>query len=293
MNEKTLVRVSLFLKKVRLIKFGRYIFRIYTNHSTKIIEKKQIIEIRKFGRYAEVKIGNYKLILDRQALHDFQMLKILESGGIYEPEVSSYITKNLQIGENFIDIGANNGYYSILAADLVGPNGKVISVEPNPKAFQRLLHNIKINNPSNIIPLNVALSDHEGFATLYSNNDSDDGSASLAKGFQIRPLMQVELKRFDQLFKDENINMIKMDVEGAEIVIIRGGLEDYIRSHKDIKIIMEWNPSYRTKNDFNYLSSLFHINLLLPDKELGFKIKEITEFKELFMLCNLLLEAKN
>jgi len=292
MNEKIIYRVKLFLIEIRLFKYVRYIYMKYLKHKEKIMKNKQIIEIQKFGKYAEVKIGRYKFVLDRSELHDFMMLKTFESGRIPEPDVSSYIMKNLKLGETFMDIGANNGYYTISAADLVGPKGKVISLEPNQKAFQRLLQNIEINNLKNIIPLNIALSDKDGKATLYLNNGSEDGLASLIKSEQSKSFMEVELKRFDDLFKDEKINIIKMDVEGSEINVIRGA-ENYIKSHKGIKIIMEWNTSYRTNNDFNYLSSLFHINLLLSDKELGFKIIEIKEFKQLTGPCNLLLEPKN
>ena len=290
MNEEIKYRFILFLIKIRLFKYVRYIYIKYLKYKIKIMKKKQIIEIQKFGKYAEFKIGHYKFVFDRSELHDFEMLKIFESGRIYEPEVSSYIMKNLKLGETFMDIGANNGYYTILAADLVGPKGKVISIEPNPNAFQRLLHNIEINNLKNVIPLNIALSDKDGKATLYLNNDSEDGLASLIKGEQFESFFEVELKRFDHLFEDEKINIIKMDVEGSEINVIRGA-ENYIKSHKGIKIIMEWNFSYRTNNDFNYLSRLFHINLLLPDKELGFKIIEIKENK--LLPGYLLLEPKN
>jgi len=291
MSEETLYKTASILKKIKLIKFGRYVFKIYLNHKVRVMKKKQITEIQKFGKYAEIKIGHYKLILDRSNIHDFQMLKIFESDGIYEPEVSLYITKNLKLGENFVDIGANNGYYTLLAADLVGSNGKVISVEPNPNAFQRLLHNTKLNNLSNVATLNVALSDHDGKAMLYLNKDSEDGLASLIKSEQIQPLGEIELKRFDHLFIDEKISIVKMDVEGAEIDVIKG-MENYLKSHKDIKIIMEWNVSYRNENDFDYLYNLFNISLLLPDRKQGFKLVKVTQFENLVMLCNILLETK-
>jgi len=193
MNEEIKYRFILFLIKIRLFKYVRYIYIKYLKYKIKIMKKKQIIEIQKFGKYAEFKIGHYKFVLDRSELHDFEMLKIFESGRIYEPEVSSYIMKNLKLGETFMDIGANNGYYTILAADLVGPKGKVISLEPNPKAFQRLLHNIEINNLKNVIPLNIALSDKDGKAILYLNSGSEDGLASLIKGEQSKSFLEVEL----------------------------------------------------------------------------------------------------
>jgi len=293
MNQKIEYRVELFLIKIRLFKYVRYMLKKYLKHKEKIMKKKQIIEIQKFGKYAEVKIGRYKIVLDRSEFHDFQMLKTFESGLIYEPGVSSYIMKNLKLGETFMDIGANNGYYTVLAADLVGPNGKIISIEPNPNAFRRLMHNVRVNNLSNVVILNVALSDHDGNAMLYLNKESEDGLASLIKSDQVQSLGEVELKRFDHLFMDEKISIVKMDVEGSEINIIKG-MENYLKSHKEVKIEMEWNPSYRNENDFDYLSRLFHINLIFSNKEFGFEIIEITEFKQLKgLFLDLLLELKN
>jgi FkbM family methyltransferase len=295
MDEETIYRVKFFLKKVMLLKFVRFIWNIHLKHDEKIMKKRQTFEIKTFGNYAHIKIGRYKLILDRREFHDFGMLKTFESGRIYEPEVSSYIIKNLKSGETFMDIGANNGYFTVLAANLVGPNGKVISVEPNPNSFQRLLHNIEINNLSNVILLNIALSDYDGKTTLYLNSDSEDGLASLIKSEQFEPFAEVEVKRFDHLFEEEKIDILKMDVEGAEMDVIRG-MENYIESHQGIKIIMEWNNSYRKEYDFKYLKNIFHINLLLPDRQLGFKLIRLKEFEILSWLgnyCNLLLETKN
>jgi len=273
-REKARHAVGVILKSVGLLDYGR---KIYSRYRKEQIE----VESKKSGRYAEFKIGNYKLRLDRYNLQDALMIgELRESGGVYEPEVSSYIIKNLKSEETFMDIGANNGYHTLLAANVVG-NGKIISIEPNPEAFKRLTSNIELNNLSNVISLNLALSDNEGKALLYLDDDVGDASASLKTNRYSRPFVEVELKRFDQLFKDETIKMIKMDVEGAEIDIIRGGLEDYTRDHKNVDIIMEWNPFYRNKEDFDYLSRLFHINLLVLDAELGYKLKEIKEFGSL------------
>ena len=293
MNKKIEYRVRLFLIKIRLFKYISYMWNKYLKHKEKIMKKKQIIEIKKFGKYAEVKIGRYKIVLDRSEFHDFQMLKIFKSGLIYEPEVSSYIMKNLKLGETFMDIGANNSYYTVLAAGLVGPNGKIISIEQSPNVFRRLMHNVRVNNLPNVVTLNIALSDHDGKAMLYLNKESEDGLASLIKDDQVQSLGEVELKRFDHLFIDEKISIVKMDVEGSEINIIRG-MENYLRSHKEVKIIMEWNHSYRNENDFYYLNQLFKINLIFSNKEFGFEIIEITEFKQLKGgVLNQLLELKN
>ena len=272
-REKARHAVGVILKSVGLLDYGR---KIYSRYRKEQIEA----ESKKSGRYAEFKVGRYKLRLDRSNLHDVLMFDELRECGVYEPEVSSYLIRNLKPEETFMDIGANNGYYTLLAANVNG-NGKIISIEPNPEAFRRLMSNIELNNLPNVIPFNLALSNSEGKALLYLDDNAEEGSASLKTNRYSRPFVEVELKRFDQLFKDETIKMVKMDVEGAEIDIIHGGLEDYTRRHKNVDIIMEWNPFYRNKEDFDYLSSLFHMNLLVLDAELGYKLKEIKEFRSL------------
>jgi len=271
-REKARHTVGVILKILGLLDYGRKIYSRYRKEQTEA-------ESKRSGRYAEFKIGNYKLRLDRYNLHDAFMLDELRDGGVYEPEVSSYIIKNLKSGETFIDIGANNGYYTLLVANLVG-NGKIISIEPNPEAFKRLMTNIALNNLSNVISLNLALSDSEGKALLYLDDNAEEGLASLKTIRYSQPFVEVELKRFDRLFKVETIKMIKMDVEGTEIDIIRGGLEDYTIDHKNVDIIMEWNPFYRNKEDFDYLNRLFYISLILP-AESGYKLKEVKEFGSL------------
>ena len=276
------------LKKFRLNGLAEYVYGLYLTYRSWLIKSKQAIEMQKFGRYAEIEVGHYKLLLDRSELHDFQMLKVLESGGNYEAEVSSYLEKILKPGDTFVDIGANNGYYSILAANIVGSNGKIVSIEPNPNAFQRLLRNIKINNITNIISLNIALSDHDGRATLFLNRGSEDGLASLVKSEQNQALCEVELRRFDHLFAEEEISIVKMDVEGAEIDIIKG-MQNYLKNHMGMRIIMEWNPLYRTKSDFDYLRSIFKIYILVTSNNSEPKLIKAERFEDLPFFCNVLL----
>jgi hypothetical protein len=104
-------------------------------------------------------------------------------------------------------------------------------------------------------------------------------------------LSKVDVRKFDDLFKDENIDLIKMDVEGSEISIIRG-MNQYLKIHPNIKIIMEWSPFYRTKDDFIYLSGIFNIYLLIFKSKV-LKMIKINNYHEIPpILCNLLLEQK-
>ena len=177
-------KTKVTLKRLRLYNFiTRYFYRRYTlyldQREHKRESKLQEIEIQSKGEYCEVPIKDYKIILDRSELHDYKMLSQLQSGEVYEPEITKFISQELKPGNTLMDIGANNGYYSILASQLVGPTGKILSYEPNPKTFNRLLRNIRINDIKNVDCFNFALSDYDGVSNLYLDSGAEDGLGSL------------------------------------------------------------------------------------------------------------------
>jgi FkbM family methyltransferase len=285
------LRVLIFFNKVGLLKYIKVFLGRYLNHKIKKLKKLQFQEIQSFGRFAKLKLGTYEFILDRSKLHDFQMLLIIKDRKMYEPEVTSYINEYLKAGQTFMDIGANNGYYTLIASQIIGDLGKVISIEPNPTALKRLEQNVLENEIKNVSIFKIALSDFNGYENLYLNNEDEDNLTSLIPNIEKMPTSKVEVRKFDDLFKDENIDLIKMDVEGSEISIIRG-MNQYLKTHQNINIIMEWNPLYRNEDDYIYLSSLFNIYLLSFKSNLLRKIR-INRYNELPpILCNLLLERK-
>lgn len=70
------------------------------------------------------------MILDENSLMDLNVYKDYLKCGLYEMETSLYLLNNLTLGNTFVDIGANSGYYTLLASSLVGPTGLVFSFEP-------------------------------------------------------------------------------------------------------------------------------------------------------------------
>lgn len=258
------------------------------------LKEEQIKEIEAGGRYFETTIGNSKFIFDIMSLHDYSMLSMIRKGEIYEPEVTKFIEDSLEAGNTFVDIGANNGYYTVLAAQIVGKKGTIYSFEPNIEAFERLTRNIKLNNLVNVKYYNTALSNFDGNAKLYLDQSTEDGSASLFSNQETYGKSTVMVKKFDEVFKVENeysdIDMIKMDVEGSEINILRG-MENYLNKHKKVKIIAEWNATYRTIEDFVYLNNNFNILLLLWEGD-SLQQKRITKFYEVPGFSNLLLIPK-
>ena len=128
-------RTILTLKRLKLYNIARFFpikWRRFQNNRVRI---PQTENIKSRGRYEEIIIGNCRFLLDKTEVHDYLMLTLFRNGGMYEPAVTAFITQELGEGKTFIDIGSNNGYYTIQASKIVGSQGKVISVEPNEKAF--------------------------------------------------------------------------------------------------------------------------------------------------------------
>ncbi|MDB9315906.1 FkbM family methyltransferase [Spirulina sp. CS-785/01] len=143
----------------------------------------------------------------------------------YDPELA-YIQKTLSEGQVFIDGGANFGIYTVLASQVVGKSGKVFAFEPGNESFAVLSRNKKINQMDNTKLFQAALSNQKGVTRLYHidnapNSYSIGGEAQSQGEFE-----EVATITLDHLAADENlerVDMIKLDVEGAEELVLQGG----------------------------------------------------------------------
>lgn len=154
--------------------------------------------------------------------------------GMSEKAEYRFITKFLKQGMVFFDIGANLGQYTLLGAQSVGSNGQVHSFEPSGRIFNELKFNVALNDLPDICVLNnVAVSDKEGTAKLSkyeegaevygSLGNQDRASRSLIIGYE-----EVRTITLDGYIKEHNISridLVKMDIEGAELLALRGADE--------------------------------------------------------------------
>jgi len=150
--------------------------------------------------------------------------------GRYSIEADKVIINKL-IREDFIcfDVGANIGHLSILMAKKAS-KGLVFSIEPQPKVFSYLLDNIRINNIENIIPINIAISEDNGIVEFYSFNYADDQSALVIDKqwkFKMVKVLSLRLDGLLKILKLNKIDFLKIDVEGAELLVLRS-LGEYI-----------------------------------------------------------------
>ena len=135
-------------------------------------------------------------------------------------------------GDIVFDIGSFIGLYALKCSILVGEEGKVYAVEPLPLNYEYLLRNIQVNNLNNIIPINSAVMDFEGFLSLYCDNLRPSRSTAYKEhiGKELNNIIsnrvKVKATTLDNLISQHKIrlvNLLKIDVEGAELNVLRGG----------------------------------------------------------------------
>lgn len=149
-----------------------------------------------------------------------------------------YHIATLNKGMVIVDVGAHQGFYSLIAAVKVGNEGKIIAIEPEPENYKKLLDNIKLNNFKNIIPVNLGLSDHNGIEKLYLNSSSTDHS--LVKKSKNENFINIKVRTLDSLLEELNfkkIDVLKIDTEGAELLILKGA-EETLRKNPRLKLFV-------------------------------------------------------
>ena len=144
--------------------------------------------------------------------------------GGWEPLETKVIAAALKPGDTFVDVGANIGFFSLLADRLVGPKGRVHAVEATPSTADLLDDNIALNGAGTIIVHRCAAGERTGTANMVMDDAGNIGSNHLASdgGASDGGNAPIVLRRLDHLLADEAIRLIKLDIEGAEAIALRG-----------------------------------------------------------------------
>ena len=164
----------------------------------------------------------------------------LDEGRFYEPATSRLLASVLKPGDTFIDIGAHVGYFTMLASAIVGAAGEVIAFEPSPDNYRHLVEHIALNGCTNVLPLHLALADRDGVAPLHLNSDNDGGHALWDVGMhddnhksranpRAHPAYVTQLDRVLRGRPIRSLKAIKIDVEGSEVLALRGAADTLAR----------------------------------------------------------------
>jgi FkbM family methyltransferase len=183
--------------------------------------------------------------------------------GCWESELTTRILENLAPGEVFIDVGANMGYYSMLASRAVGPGGLVLAFEPSPPNLQLLLRNLVRNRASNVVVCGVALSDVAEVTKLWSAPYYNTGVSSLrGPEFAESPsdyhwVISTPLDEYPALKQiEQRVGIIKIDAEGLELRVLRGA-EKLLRANGRLRLTCELSPQWYPPSEVvGYLESL-------------------------------------
>lgn len=200
-------------------------------------------------------------------------LKLADSG-IFDPLETELFNAEIKKNDVVLDIGANIGYYTLIAAKLVGENGVVFAFEPEPTNFALLKRNVEINGYKNVILVQKAVSNKTGKVKLYLS-ERNLGDHRIYNSQDGRQSIEIEAIRLDDYFKDYNgkIDFIKMDVQGSEGGVFQGGSR-VLKKNKDVKVVTEFWPVGLKRFG---IDAEEYLKLII---EHGFQIYEINEPKQ-------------
>ena len=175
-------------------------------------------------RFAVVRLDKgFRMNLD---LADPEQLKVYFFGHYHERYEADLVQRLLGEDDVFWDIGANVGYFTLVAATALKNRGQIIAFEPGKNAYARLTENLALNPWRNIQTYPVAVADREGEAVLHLLGDIADSSASLYPAAQAQAGQEVcRTVALDHFLDSEGLrppDLIKLDAEGAELAVLQG-----------------------------------------------------------------------
>lgn len=168
---------------------------------------------------------------------------------VYEPQMTQILLRLLRSGDNFVDVGANEGYFGVLAAKKVG-EGKVYCIEPQSRLKEVILRNKEENQATNLSIHTLALSDRAGTTEFFLRPTLNTGSSSLFNHTRISGKKETVATATLQAFIEENaipqIRLLKIDCEGAEDLVILNGKKLFQERKVDF-IALEYHHAIRGK----------------------------------------------
>jgi FkbM family methyltransferase len=173
--------------------------------------------------------------------------RAIAAAGLWEWNVGAVIEQLLRPGDVFVDVGANAGYYTALAARIVGREGHVYALEPGAESFAKLQRNVALNGfDDHVTAIEAAAGAADGTATLYGPAAGHDATSSLrrpdagARGTEVpvRPLHAVVAPEHRR-----RLRLVKIDVEGHEDDVLRG-LEPLLDAGSMPAIVVEVHEAY-------------------------------------------------
>lgn len=195
----------------------------------------------------------------------------------YEPQTTRLFHRLLRPGMTVVDIGAHSGYFSLIAANHVGPGGKVYAFEPHASNYEAFERNVALNRYENIVAVRKAVTDNTGKMRLLVNpKGSDRHSLYVRDGGSGTEDVEVETTTLDDFLREQDwphIDLIKMDIEGAEPAAL-AGMSQALKTCGIRFLVTEFSPSLLGAGGFDPEGFLQELS------RMGFSLYVVEEEKE-------------
>lgn len=195
----------------------------------------------------------------------FEQQHLVSIGRSFETDVLKIFVGLIKPGSVILDIGANVGLYSLLGSEMVGPAGRILAFEPEPATHAALLKNLNINGIDNVTALPMALSDRNGMVELSvpeevkARYEFGDSYLSMNPAADEGSRNAIPCRRLDEVLEEMNltkVDLIKIDVEGAEYLCLSGADRLLQGDHKPI-ILMECDEILSRRFGHSVFDTLF------------------------------------
>jgi FkbM family methyltransferase len=171
--------------------------------------------------------------------------------GCWEPDLGRLLGERLRPGDVFVDVGANIGYFTLMAARLVGERGRVVSLEASPSIHAMLEASVALNGAANVRVLNVAVADAPGQLQVFRATGGNSGETSLLPSDRLRAEATVRAAPLDEILDADEMaraRLVKIDVEGAEWLVLKGMRTVLRAGRADLEVVTEVSPSELVKH---------------------------------------------
>ena len=185
-------------------------------------------------------------------------------GYVKESTTTELLSAFIKQGMTFVDVGANVGYFTLLAASL---GARVVAYEPTPAVYKRLRENVELNGLQNVSLLNAAVAEKAGTLTFHQSPDDPEANSIFGEG----ECIEVEAVALDEDLSRrsiQHVDLLKIDAEGAEPLVLAGAAK-LMRSERPPVMVIEVNP-YCLRNAGSSVEALLELI-----KASGYRCSEI------------------
>lgn len=240
---------ALFKLLVRLFFFGKR--RRDEFIKRKIVDIDHIIDHIMHKHFLDRNVGFIKQFNEKEAYYfegRTRYIIPLDCTNVVNSVKRFYLKPNKK--DVVIDAGAHYGFYTILASRLVGNEGNVLAFEPHPHNYKRLLTNLRLNGIKNVKTFNLALGEINGQTKLHLANSGGHSTTPESSSCSFHGYIPVKVATIDTVMKKlgvQKVSLIKIDVEGAELSVMKGGSRTIKKSKPKLTIASYHFPNESTE----------------------------------------------